>query len=1115
MKALYYLKYTCLLLIFISSLNTSSAATIFGSHIGYKKINAVTYEVTLIIYRDCNGVPLTTPVITVTGKSSGPYNSTTTKVSTTDVTGAYLNCSFVSRCNGSFPYGIQEEVYIDTVDVTGGVCRYVVSYSECCRNSSITTGAANTNHYNEAVIDRCLGNNSVQADIKPFFLLPVGQDITLSTFIGDRSTDEDSVSYSLVSVLSGAGTPITYGSIFSATKPLTFLGFPSNSIPPPAGFSFDSNTGEIRFRPTKANEVSVLCVEAKEYRRINGIMEEAGITRLEFTVIVVNSATNSTPKIQGKNALACNGQKTCIDIETSDGDAADSSFVNIDFLPSGATVTYSFNGKNAKAQVCWTPTLSDVREKPYTFLASVSDDNCLLSGRSTRIFSYTVRKTPDANAVDIVSKTVQCSSAEIVVNIKSSSPNSTFTLMDEDSISFDTKDTSRLYFKGSGWKKFYLILKSQAPCTYTHVDSVFIAPQYNLQLNTKADSAICPYDSISIYTKAVSGTAPFSYYWASIPNTSPQPQTASFYTKINSNSTFRVFVKDSNNCVAFDTVKISLNPMPYIDAGETDTVCPLVPFMLTATPDSGVQVSKYDWKGLDTLQTVTAQISNNTSQWYSVTATNQYGCTYTDSTQIKLFAIGVYAGNYPPVCAGTSLQLKATANAGVAPFTYNWVGTNINTNVVNIVVNKDTAIVVRIQDTLGCFAYDTAWIKANPLPTFIAPPNTNICKGQSQVLRIDSIKGTAPHIIRWNGVVASSTYTVSPQQTTNYTIVVSDSNLCATAQTIRVIVFNSPVVDLGLDRTVCKNQQINANAFIIGGQQPYSYLWSDGSTGTSITKTVNSPQSFSVRVTDDNGCIDRDTISFSVFPTQKATLTPIGTLCENDPPIGLKAIPNTGVWSGSGVNTNLFIPQLAKKGKQYIKYEFLSVDNCPEKDSIFVNVKQIPVPNFTVDKTAAKPGVQFNFTNQTIADTTYTSVWDMGDTAGVGNIITTQNASYTYSANGRYTVKLSVYNGVCPLQTVVKNQYILVDNSLLVAETKNNIISIYPNPSTGGLTIDAESPFTAIEVFDVLGKKVWGKTNTNSQHTQIELTHLAAGTYTLKLSLANGAFTHSAFIITK
>ena len=91
----------------------------------------------------------------------------------------------------------------------------------------------------------------------------------------------------------------------------------------------------------------------------------------------------------------------------------------------------------------------------------------------------------------------------------------------------------------------------------------------------------------------------------------------------------------------------------------------------------------------------------------------------------------------------------------------------------------------------------------------------------------------------------------------------------------------------------------------------------------------------------------------------------------------------------------------------------------------------------------------------------------------------------------------------------------MTSSNVSVNEIEKEGITVYPNPSNGGLTIDAESPFTAIEVFDVLGKKVWDKTNTNSRHAQIELAHLAAGTYTLKLSLANGTFTHSTFIIAK
>lgn len=1115
MKRLYYLKYALLFFILVAGLNESIAGHVLGTHIGYKRIDSVTYEVTLTMYRDCNGIALTAPTLTVTGRPAGPYTTVATKVSSTDVTGAYLNCAFTSRCTGSYPYGIEESVYKDTVDISGGLCDFVFSYSECCRPLNVTTGGAGDNIYNEATVNKCLGNNSVQADLKPFFLIPVGQDASLTTFVGDRSSDGDSVVYSLVDALLGPASKITYGGSHTGAKPLTFLGFPNSGLAEPAGFHFDRKTSEMRFRPTKANEVATICVEAKEFRKINGIMEVTGVTRMDYIVIVVNSPGNRVPAIQGKNALACSGQKTCITIETSDGDAFDSTFLDLHYLPSGATVTYGFKGKNATAEVCWTPTLSDVRNNPYIFFASVSDNTCLIAGRATRIFTYNVFKAPDSTDYEIVSKTPQCSSAEIVVNVKNTNAIKGFKMMDEDSISSDTLPTSRLYFKGSGWKKFHITFYSKSSCDYVFTDSVFISPQYSLQLNTKSDSAICPYDSVNIYTQSVSGTAPFTYSWGSLSNNAINAQTASFTTLLDDNMSFKVFVKDNNNCIALDTVKIALNPIPYIDAGLKDTVCPLVPFTLSAVPDSGVQVSKYDWKGLDTLQTVTTQINDSNFHWYFVTATNQQGCVHTDSIQIDLFPIGVDAGTYPAVCAGTALQIKATSTAGAAPFTYNWVNTSINTSVVNIVPNNDTAIVVRIQDTLGCFAYDTAYIIANPLPTFIAPPNTNICKGQFVTWRVDSIKGTAPYIIRWNGVIAPSPYTFTPQQTTNVTIIVTDDNLCATAQTVQLTVFNNPAVNLGLDRTVCKETQVSLNAFVVGGAQPFTYLWSDGSKGTGITKTVSTPQQYFVEVTDDNGCIGRDTIQFSVFPTQKAILPVIGTICESDPPIGLKAIPNTGTWSGSGVNTNIFVPQLAQKGQQYIKYEFLSVDNCPEKDSLFVNVKKIPIPNFKANKTEAKPGVQINFTNQTVADTAYSSVWDMGDTASTGNIITTQHASYVYNTDGRYTVKLSVFNGVCPLQTIEKTKYILIDKSLSVSSIKNNLVSIYPNPSNGDLTIDAETPFTTMEVFDILGKKVWEKEIAGSMNAQIGLTHLAAGTYTLKLGFANGTSAHSTFIIAK
>lgn len=1073
-----------------------------GSHIGYRAIDSVTYEITLTIYNDCNSIPVSASDIKVTGKSSGPYNSTAQVISSTDITGAYLGCNFVSRCSGSYPYGMKEYKLIDTVDVSGGACEYIFSYESCCRNGSISTGGANSLHYNYAVLNKCYGmNNSVKADVIPLLLLPSGKDVSIVNFLGDR-TDNDSVGYRLVDPTTAYNTPMPFSGAFSATTPLSFLGFPNQSLNFPSGFNINEFTSEIRFRPTVTNQVGVICVEAQEFRRINGVMERVGVSRIEYQVIVIPSVNNVLPKISGASVEACSDRKTCIDLIVEDVDKNDTTAINVSFLPPGATVTYGSNGKHATAQVCWTPTKNDVRNHSYTFFVNGNDGTCIMGSRATRVFSFLVRKAPDSSDVEIVSKTVQCSSAEIVVKNNNLSVKD-IQLIDEDSVSLAQGLTSRLYFKGSGWKKFYVKFISLTSCDYVITDSVFITPQYGLQLNGTPDTAICPYDSIGLYTLPLNGNAPYNYEWYSKNlNVGGLPAMAAIKTVIDAPTHFYSIVKDSNHCIGLDTVKVGFKPLPYIDAGVNDTVCPQAPFQLQAVPYGGISVAKYEWQGVDTLRTVTTQTAG--PKWYYAIGYNAEGCRYIDSVHISTRAINVNAGTYAAQCVGTTVQLVATSTEGLPPLKYTWGNSTINNNVLSHTITADSAIIVKMEDSLGCVAYDTAFIKANALPTFTPPANTATCMGTPVVLQLTNLTGAGPLIIRWNGLTGSAVRTVNPTTTTDYVIIVSDSNLCATAQTTRVTVNSNPAVNIGLNRTVCKGTQVTLNGFVTNGTAPFNYLWSDGSTANSITKTANTAQQIILSVTDVNGCIGSDTTLINVHPTQTATLPTIGTICETDNPIGLKALPNTGVWSGAGVATNLFIPQLAGPGKHYIRYNFTSVYGCPESDSIFANIKQQPIVDFVADKTLTKTGTPINFTNQTVADTAYTVFWDLGDAGAPGNTVSTQNATHTYNNQGKYSITLTVFNGVCAAQTIKKTNYIVIDNSLSTGGIEGGKVTVYPNPAENIITIDAQNPIMLIEVYDVLGKKVIHQPINAALNNQINVQHLTAGTYMLKLTDQDG-----------
>ena len=77
-------------------------------------------------------------------------------------------------------------------------------------------------------------------------------------------------------------------------------------------------------------------------------------------------------------------------------------------------------------------------------------------------------------------------------------------------------------------------------------------------------------------------------------------------------------------------------------------------------------------------------------------------------------------------------------------------------------------------------------------------------------------------------------------------------------------------------------------------------------------------------ITNVNGCSDSDQITITVIPVPDATITPVDTLCINNPAILLVAKDSGGVWSGA-VSNNIFNPAVAGVGNHIVKlyyYEY-------------------------------------------------------------------------------------------------------------------------------------------------------------------------------------------------
>ncbi|MCX7980249.1 MAG: hypothetical protein N3A68_04275 [Bacteroidia bacterium] len=109
--------------------------------------NPPTYRIRVRIYRDCAGISQPSTITIRRQSSSCNVNTTFTlnRVSVTDITptcpGQQSNCN-----GGSGPYGWEEHVYEGTIQLQA-CSDWVLSLSDCCRNSAITTGSADEDFF--------------------------------------------------------------------------------------------------------------------------------------------------------------------------------------------------------------------------------------------------------------------------------------------------------------------------------------------------------------------------------------------------------------------------------------------------------------------------------------------------------------------------------------------------------------------------------------------------------------------------------------------------------------------------------------------------------------------------------------------------------------------------------------------------------------------------------------------------------------------------------------------------------------------------------------------------------------------------------------------------------
>lgn len=491
---------------------------------------------------------------------------------------------------------------------------------------------------------------------------------------------------------------------------------------------------------------------------------------------------------------------------------------------------------------------------------------------------------------------------------------------------------------------------------------------------------------------------------------------------------------------AADTVTVVVNPLPVVNIGPDQTVCPGETITLDA-----VIAGTYLWSNAATTQTIT--VGAEDEYWVEVTVN---GCTGSDTMDLTVINPGaIDLGPDTTLCNGATLTL----DAGPGGTGYAW-STGETTQTITVSTADDYSVDVTFN---GCLASDMITVTTGAIDVNLGPDLT-LCAGQSATLDA-TVAGATGYLWQDNSTLATLTTSAAGL----YWAEVTDGN-CTDRDSVQITVAPASL-DLGNDTVLCQGetltldagpgspfyvwsngqftQTIDVNAtgnylvsIQIGGCDlsddinvtvdnlsvnlpndqllcegetflldasnilATSYAWSDGSTGNQLT--VSTEDVYSVTVSNAN-CSVTDDIEIFVIP-RLVDIDVVDTLlCEGQSFMLDISHPNAQsyVWNTGSTDPVVTIDSAGT-------YE-VEVQNtlCSFTDQFTVRISR-PIAGFSISDTAfCVPGtVSFNeqSINLETSDPIVSWDWDIGGNES----ISFQNPSYSYTQSGDFNVELSV-----------------------------------------------------------------------------------------------------------
>lgn len=456
------------------------------------------------------------------------------------------------------------------------------------------------------------------------------------------------------------------------------------------------------------------------------------------------------------------------------------------------------------------------------------------------------------------------------------------------------------------------------------------------------------------------------------------------------------------------------------------------------------------------------------------------------------------------LCGGSSATLSPSVT-GFAPFTYLW-STGGTGSSITINSQGTSTYTVTVTDACGSTATAEATVSLQPVPTANLSGSGVFCAGTTTSINLTlTFTGVSPWELTYtaNGNTVTETFTSSPATLVatdpgTYTLVsVSSSNGC-TGTVSGNVQLNEITVNLTLTPTdpACfgsNNGSVGGSAS--GGSAPFNFSWNTGANTPNLNNLA--PGTYSVTVTNGNGCTATDEVTLTQPPELTASINNFSNIdCNN--PQGNADLEVSGGTPGYSFNwtggSTLEDPVFTSGGVYTVTVT--DDNNCTKTASVTITA------NTTLPTAVILPPAQVTCANPTLTL----------DASG-----SSQGPSFSYEWSGpsfvccENTLQPQINEGGVYVLTITN-----ADNGCTrtasVTVVQNNtppVININTPPNIGctmpGITINgngsATGPGIGYQWTTVDGNITGGANTLNPQVNQ-------AGTYTLVITNANNGCTN-------